>query len=163
MRLASPIPTFGIWHRPCVSPAAAAHPQRRLSKVLLLEDHPDNRTIHMMALEHFGYSVQEVRGGEEALRRAGEHRPDHVLMQISNPVICRHTVTPALKDDPITASSPAVALAAKALAREEQRAREAECDGHLSKPIEPRRFMDEVRRHLARQANWNPGSREELK
>jgi CheY-like chemotaxis protein len=55
-----------------------------------------------------------------------------------------------LKTDPQTADIPIIALTAFALHGDEERAREAGCDGYLSKPCRPQAIRDTVRRFLAR-------------
>jgi CheY-like chemotaxis protein len=55
-----------------------------------------------------------------------------------------------LKADPQTADIPIIALTAFALHGDEERAREAGCDGYLSKPCRPQTIRDTVRRFLAR-------------
>ena len=56
--------------------------------------------------------------------------------------------TRLLKSDPLTAGIPVVALTAHAMTEDRRRAEEVGCDGYLSKPIEPRRVVEEVRRLL---------------
>jgi len=42
-----------------------------------------------------------------------------------------------------------IALTAHAMSEDRQRAEEVGCDGYLSKPVEPRRVVQEVERLLA--------------
>jgi two-component system cell cycle response regulator DivK len=116
--------------------------------VLLVEDNHDNRVIYGMMLEHAGYQVIEAVDGEEGVDRAREHHPALILMDISIPKIDGYTATRMLKTDASTADIPIIALTAHALAGEEQRARAAGCDGYLSKPVEPKRVLEEVRRFI---------------
>ena len=116
--------------------------------VLLVEDNHDNRAIYGMMLEHAGYRVIGAVDGEEAIERAREHHPALILMDISIPKIDGYSATRLLKADASTAHIPVIALTAHALAREEQRARAAGCDAYLSKPIEPKRVLEEVHRFI---------------
>ncbi len=118
------------------------------STILLVEDNEDNRTVYRLLLEHYGYRVVEATDGEEGVRRAREERPALVLMDISIPIIDGWEATRILKADPDTASIPVIALTAHALPADRARAMEVGCDGYLAKPIEPRRVVEEVRRHL---------------
>lgn len=120
--------------------------------VLLVEDNRDNRVIYGMMLEHAGYEIIEAVDGEEGIERAREHHPALILMDISIPKIDGYTATRILKADASTANIPIIALTAHALAGEEQRAREAGCDGYLAKPVEPKRVLEEVRRFIGRAA-----------
>lgn len=42
-----------------------------MKRSLLIEDHPDNRTIYRTLLEHAGYTVLECADRESALRAGG--------------------------------------------------------------------------------------------
>jgi two-component system, cell cycle response regulator DivK len=114
--------------------------------ILLVEDNPDNRTIYGTILRHVGYIVAEAESGEEGLRLARELIPALVLMDVAMPGIDGWEATRILKADPATAGIPVVALTAHAMTEDRRRAQEVGCDGYLSKPIEPRRVVDEVRR-----------------
>jgi len=116
--------------------------------ILLVEDNPDNRTIYGTILRHVGYIVAEAGSGEEGLILARELIPDLVLMDVAMPGIDGWEATRILKSDPATASIPVVALTAHAMTEDRRRAQEVGCDGYLSKPIEPRRVVEEVRRLL---------------
>ena len=126
--------------------------------ILLVEDQEDNRTIYRAILEHAGFRVAEARDGEEAIRAAREELPALVLMDISIPKIDGWEATRILKAGPTTAHIPIVALTAHALDSDRARAVEAGCDGYLTKPIEPRAVLAEVRRFLARADAAAPSS-----
>ena len=120
--------------------------------VLLVEDNEDNRTVYRTILEHFGYQVIEARNGEDGVRMAREDHPDLILMDISIPIIDGWEATRILKGDGATRDIPIIALTAHALATDRAKAQEVGCDGYLAKPVEPRRVVEEVQKHLDRQA-----------
>ena len=117
-------------------------------KILLVEDNEDNRLVYRTILDHFGFEVLEAADGEEGIRRARADDPDLILMDVSIPKIDGWEATRQLKADPQTASIPIIALTAHALASDREKAREAGCDGYLAKPVEPRRVVEEVKKHL---------------
>lgn len=119
-----------------------------MATILLVEDNADNRDIYRTVLEHFGYDVIEAHDGEMGIRLARERGPDLILMDISIPKIDGWEATRILKADPETAGIPVIALTAHALTSDRERAKEIGCDGYLAKPVEPRRVLEEVRRHL---------------
>lgn len=119
-----------------------------MATILLVEDNADNRDIYRTVLEHFGYDVVEAHDGEVGIRLARERRPDLILMDISIPKIDGWEATRILKGDPETAGIPVIALTAHALTSDRERAKEIGCDGYLAKPVEPRRVLEEVQRHL---------------
>ena len=114
--------------------------------ILLVEDNTDNRIIYRRALEYFGYAVIEALDGEEAIRLATERLPDLVLMDISIPRIDGWEATKAIRADPRTQGIPVVALTAHALPAERARGSEVGFASYLTKPIEPRRVVEEIER-----------------
>ena len=120
--------------------------------VLLVEDNPDNTTIYRVILEHAGLRVLHAEDGVEGVRLARELRPDLILMDIGLPGLNGLEATRILKGDPATAGIPIIAVTAHALVQDRVEALNAGCDAYLSKPAEPRRVLEEVRR-------WMPDGR----
>jgi CheY-like chemotaxis protein len=117
--------------------------------VLLVEDNIDNRVIYRRALEHFGYTVLEALDGEEAIRVARESMPDLILMDISIPRLNGWDATKILLGDEETKRIPIIALTAHALPSDRARGAELGFAEYLTKPIEPRRVIQEIERVLA--------------
>jgi len=128
--------------------------------ILLVEDNSDNRIIYRRVLEHFGYTVIEALDGEEAIRLATERVPDLILMDISIPRIDGWAATKAIRADARTNRIPIVALTAHAMPADRARAGEVGFASYLTKPIEPRRVVEEIERlmssRLAREPNITP-------
>lgn len=113
--------------------------------VLVVEDDPDHRKICGTILRHYGYAVLEAGDGAEAVRLAGEHRPDVVLMDARLPILDGWSATRELKQDPSTRQIPVIMLTAQPPTHARTRAREVGSDRYLTKPLEPSRMVDEVR------------------
>ena len=123
--------------------------------ILLVEDNTDNQIIYRRALEHFGYTVLEAWDGEEAIRVAHDQLPDLILMDISIPRIDGWEVTRRLRADERTKHIPIVALTAHALQADRVRGHEIGFASYLTKPIEPRRVVEEIERvALGRTGTW---------
>ena len=125
--------------------------------VLLVEDNTDNQIIYRRVLEHYGYAVIEAWDGEEALKVAREQRPDIILMDISIPRVNGWDVTKALLADDATKAIPVIALTAHALPSDRVRGSEIGFASYLTKPIEPRRVIEEIERVSKRASNDNNG------
>ncbi len=117
--------------------------------ILLVEDNLHNRKIFHGVLTHAGFRVLEASDGGEALATIKRTLPDLILMDLSIPVVDGWECTRRLKADPTTRAVPIIALTAHAMRGDEERARHAGCDGYLSKPISPKRVVEEVKRFLA--------------
>jgi CheY-like chemotaxis protein len=116
--------------------------------ILLVEDNEDNRVVYRTMLAHFGFRVVEATDGHEALRLVRDDRPDLILMDISIPVMDGWETTRTLKADPGTAGIPVIAVTAHALESDRARAEQIGFNLFLTKPVEPRRVVTEVRRLL---------------
>lgn len=117
--------------------------------VLIAEDNDDNRIVYSTMLEHYGYRVVYTKDGSEVMALAGKERPSVILMDISLPGMDGWTATEQLKNNPGTADIPVIAITAHALSEDREKAREVGCDGYLSKPVEPRRVLEEVERFIS--------------
>lgn len=117
-------------------------------KVLLVEDHADNRAIYSIILEHGGFQIRTAEDGAEGVAAAREWMPDLILMDISLPGMDGISAARELKADPQTQNICIVALTALVFKEDRARADDAGFDGYLTKPIEPKQVLAEVRRLL---------------
>jgi two-component system cell cycle response regulator DivK len=116
--------------------------------VLLVDDDIHNQKIFETVLRHSGFLVRRAASGDEALREARTHLPDLILMDLSIPVIDGWECSRLLKADPATQHIIILALTAHAMRGDQERALAAGCDGYLSKPISPKKLVEEVKTRL---------------
>ena len=115
--------------------------------VLLVDDDIHNQKIFETVLRHSGFQVRQAGNGEDALREArASARPD--LMDLSIPVIDGWECTRQLKADEYAEHHHFGAYRACDAWRRGARAGNAGCDGYLSKPISPRKLVEEVKSRL---------------
>ena len=114
-------------------------------KILVVEDNPLNMELITDILESNSYCVVQAMTGSEAIELAKSECPALILMDIQLPGLDGLTITGVLKDDPATRSIPVVALTAHAMRGDEERARQAGCDGYISKPIDTRQLPITIR------------------
>lgn len=119
-----------------------------MASILVVEDNPANLKLAVMLLEKAGHVVSRAEDGEAGVRLAREIKPDLVLMDIQMPGIDGLEATRRLRADPATAHLRIVALTALAMKGDEQKIREAGCDGYIAKPYHYREFLDQVARAL---------------
>lgn len=120
--------------------------------VLVVEDYEDTLEIVKETLELAGYRTEVATTGTEALEKAFEVLPDVVLMDLSLPGIDGWEATRRLKADPRTKDTLIIALTAHALESHAQSAREAGCDGFVTKPCMPEDLTNAVKEVLERRA-----------
>jgi CheY-like chemotaxis protein len=117
--------------------------------ILIVDDNASNTKLLAFVLTSKGYVVRTAASAAEALAVLDEFLPKLILMDIQLPGMDGLTLTRQLKADPRTSAIPIVAATAYAMKGDEQRAREAGCDGYITKPIDTRRLPQEIERYLA--------------
>ena len=113
-------------------------------KVLVIDDNERNRYLARFLLEQRGHEVLEAEDGEQGLARVASDLPDVVIMDLGLPGIDGLEATRRLRANPATASLPVIACTAHSMVDDEQTALDAGCNGYISKPIDPARFVDQI-------------------
>jgi two-component system, cell cycle response regulator DivK len=113
-------------------------------RILVVDDNAANVKLASFVLKARGYEVRVASNAEEAMEEITGHRPKLILMDVQMPGTDGLTLTRLLKAAPETKDLIIVAFTAYAMEGDAQRAREAGCDGYLSKPIDTRIFAEQV-------------------
>ena len=112
--------------------------------ILIVEDDFKSRKLFRDLLEFGGYTTLEATDGKEGVEIAVERKPDLILMDIQMPVMDGFEATEILKADEKTCEIPIIALTAYAMKGDEERMREAGCDGYMAKPVDTREFLKKI-------------------
>ena len=116
--------------------------------VLVIEDNPTNMKLVRTLLTLGHYEVLEAADAESGIKLATSKIPDLILMDIQLPGMDGLEATTILKNDPATKDIPIVALTSYAMRGDEEKARQAGCDGYITKPINTRTFLDTISGYL---------------
>jgi len=119
-----------------------------MSTILIVEDNEKSLKLVRDVLRYKGYRTLEATTGNEGVRLAREAKPDLILMDIQLPGMDGLTAARLLRQDPVTAGIPVVALTAHAMKGDRERALKAGCNGYIAKPIDTRRFLAQVQAFL---------------
>jgi len=117
-------------------------------RILVIEDHEDNRRILRDLLTSAGYETIEAVTGEDGVALADTHRPDLILMDIQLPGLDGYEATRRIKANPALRHIPVIAVTSYALSGDDVKAREAGCDAYVTKPFSPRALLAKVREYL---------------
>ncbi len=104
--------------------------------ILYVEDNTANRMLVRQVLEGVGYSIVEATDGLSGIKLAQEIHPDLILMDINIPGMDGYEAATRIKSLPGLGDIPIIALTAKVLAGDRERALAAGCDGYIAKPID---------------------------
>ncbi len=125
--------------------AGAAAVNRR---ILVVEDHEDNRQILRDLLSSRGYDLVEAEDGERALAMAEDRRPALILMDVQIPLIDGYEVTRRLRANPDLRAIPIIVVTSYALSGDESRARAAGCNAYVSKPYSARKLLAKIQEYI---------------
>jgi len=120
-----------------------------MAKILVVEDDPDIMRIMIHTLRAAGHVVVPAYGGEDALRKVKQHRPDLVLTDLAMPKMTGVELIEQIKKDAETKHIPCVAVTAHLWEFLAQSAGDAGCEGYLGKPFTNRQLVEFVNKHLA--------------
>ena len=117
-------------------------------RVLVIEDHEENRRILRYLLASASFEMIEAVTGEEGVAAAERERPDLILMDIQLPEVSGLEVTKWIKEDDNLKSIPIIAVTAFAMKGDEEKIREGGCEAYIAKPISVVQFLETVDRFL---------------
>lgn len=117
-------------------------------RILVVEDHEDNRQILRDLLGSAGYEMIEAENGEDGVAEASSKRPDLILMDIQLPIVDGYEATRRIKADPALTAIPIIVVTSYALSGDEEKARAAGCDAYIAKPYSPRQLLARIRDFL---------------
>jgi two-component system cell cycle response regulator DivK len=118
------------------------------NSILVVDDNPANAALVSFLLKKKGYEVRTAADAVEALAMVRDFAPRLIMMDIQLPGMDGLELTKRLKADPATRQTIIIALTAYAMKGDEERARQAGCDGYVSKPIDTRTLPALVAEYL---------------
>ena len=123
-----------------------------MSRIVIIEDNPQNARLAEKILRRYGHEVVLAQDGEDGLNKVFETCPDLVLVDLGLPDIDGQTVVAVLRQDSHLEATPILAFTAWPEHAAQEMARAYGCDGVIIKPIDTRRFGQQV-------AEFLPGSK----
>ncbi|MHB1359665.1 MAG: ATP-binding protein [Rhodocyclaceae bacterium] len=120
-----------------------------LYTLLYVEDNPANLMLVEQIIEaHPQMRMLSAHDGHRGIAQARAHRPDVILMDINLPGINGFQALKLLREDPLTAHIPVLAISANAMPRDIEKGLAAGFFHYLTKPIKINEFMDALDRAL---------------
>jgi len=123
---------------------------RQSLEVLIVEDHPMNRTLAIKLLERWGHRADIAENGAIALEKLAARRYDVVLMDMQMPVLDGLEATRRWRAiesrDAAHSRVPIIGLTANAMAADREACLAAGMDDYVSKPISSERLYEALER-----------------
>ena len=120
------------------------------TRILVVDDEPDILRLLSYNLKKHGYQTDEVRDGEEALRRIREHPYQLIILDLMLPGLSGMEICRILKQNPKTSSIPIIMLTARSEEMDKVTGLESGADDYITKPFGVREFLARVKTVLRR-------------
>lgn len=109
---------------------------------LVVDDVPDVTDMLAVLMTHAGYNVSTASSARAAIDLAHEHRFDMVISDIGMPEMNGYELAQALRLIPGYEAVPMVAVTGYSMFDDRDRSLNAGFNEHVTKPIDPRAFLD---------------------
>lgn len=110
---------------------------RQGARILLVEDNELNQEVALVLLTEAGFEVDLAVNGELAVQQVQQTPYDLVLMDMQMPVMDGVTATREIRQLPLCAELPIVAMTANAMQEDREQCEAAGMNDYLAKPIDP--------------------------
>ena len=115
-----------------------------MTKILYVEDNPDNIYMLTRRLKKKGFDIIVAGDGQEGIDKAIEESPDLILMDLSLPTMDGWTATAKIKEIEAVKNIPVIALSAHAMPEHRDRALNAGCSDYDTKPVDIKRLLEKI-------------------
>ncbi len=122
-----------------------------MTKVLVIEDEAQTRSIFMQCLAFEGFCAIEAESGQIGIKLAQMHLPDLIICDIMMPDLDGYGVLSAMRRHQITAAIPFIFLTAKVTMADLRQGMEMGADDYLTKPCSVEQFLSAIATRLERQ------------
>ena len=119
-----------------------------MTKILYVEDNPDNVYMLTRRLKKKGFELIIAGDGQEGIDKAIEENPDLILMDLSLPTMDGWTATAKIKEIEQVKDIPIIALSAHAMPEHRDRAIKAGCSDYDTKPVDIKRLLSKMEKFI---------------
>jgi YesN/AraC family two-component response regulator len=132
----------------------AGHPvnQVAMTKILVIEDEGQTRSIFMKCLTFEGFHAIEAESGAIGIELAQLHSPDLIVCDIMMPDLDGYGVLSAIRHHPSTTAIPFIFLTAKVTMSDLRQGMEMGADDYLTKPCSVQQLLAAITTRLERHA-----------
>jgi CheY-like chemotaxis protein len=130
-------------------------------KILVVDDHWENRAVIINMLEPLGFELLEATNGQEGLEKAVECKPDLILTDLVMPVMDGYQMTQRLRQFPEFQNTTIIAISASVFEAYQQKSRDSGCQDFLPKPVQAEELLNKIKSYL--NLSWiyeNEGTRD---
>jgi two-component system alkaline phosphatase synthesis response regulator PhoP len=134
----------------------------KLATILIVDDEVDILELLKYNLEKEGYKVKTAKNGEAAIKKAKEHKPELILLDIMMPEMNGIEVCEALRTNSDLDKTLIAFLTARSESFTQISALDAGGDDFINKPIKPKVLKSRIKALLRRHPNQSSNNSESV-
>jgi CheY-like chemotaxis protein len=142
------LPTATDWFVEPVSNQKVIGYQGKRYKILVIDDHKENRAVIMGMLDPLGFKMTEANDGHTGLEQTLKNRPDLIITDVMMSKMDGLEMTRRLRELPDFVNIPIIASPASLSQVDMQEVMAAGCDSFFPKPVEFTGLLGELQRLL---------------
>jgi len=117
-------------------------------KILLVDDSSTILMMEKFILRNQAYEIVTASDGEEGVRKALEHRPDLVLLDVIMPKMGGFEACRRMREEEATRTTPIIMVTTRGEATNVEAGWTAGCSDYITKPINSIELLAKVRNFL---------------
>lgn len=125
-------------------------------RLLVVEDHRENRQLLVKLLEPLGFEVRQAENGQEAIALWESFAPHLIWMDLRMPVMDGYEATRRIKSQLRSQKTVIIALTASAFEEERATALAAGCDDFIRKPFREEEIFEKMAQYLGIRYRYEP-------
>jgi PAS domain S-box-containing protein len=135
----------GIEYKAPVQPQSHVQSSSNVRIILYVEDNPANlKLVEQLIARRSDLRLLSAMTGNQGIELARANQPEVILMDINLPDISGIEALGILREDPVTAHIPIIAVSANAMPHDIEKGLQAGFFKYLTKPIKVNEFMDSL-------------------
>ena len=116
----------------------------RKQKILVVDDHWENRSVIVNLLEPIGFKVIEAKNGQEGLDKTFEFEPDLIISDLAMPIMDGHEMIRRLRQIPQFQEIAVIISSASVFESDRQKSLEEGANDFLPKPIQAEHLLNSI-------------------
>ncbi len=117
-------------------------------KILVVDDHWENRSVLVNLLEPIGFEVFQACNGQDGLDQAFEFQPDLIITDLTMPVMNGLEMTQHLRASAEFQNAVIIATSASVFDWHRQEAQKAGCNDFIPKPVQAQELFLQLQNYL---------------
>lgn len=117
-------------------------------KILIVDDHWQNRSVIVNMLKPIGFEVIEAENGQEAIEKVTQEPPHLIITDLTMPVMNGFEMTQRLRASEAFKNLTIIASSASVFSFTRQESWDAGCNDFIPKPVQSEELLQQLKKYL---------------